>query len=390
MAEDKGMVALVRTINELGEAFGLFRETNDKRVAEIKAQVDRLERGGADVSGLRERLEDLEARAGSPSAIRPKRDSEHVRLFGNWLRKPTDVVAQTELSTYESHHRINIRGDVTIGTGAPGGFAVPEEISREIGRLELQFSPVRALVKVQPVSTGDYKELVSRRGTTSAWVGETGTRSATVTPQLRERVPTWGELYAYPKASQWALDDMFFDAAQWLAEEVAQEFAQEEGIAVISGSGTNRPTGMLNTAPVTTADFASPERSANAYQYVNSDMTPGGAGILADALIDLVFSLNSAYRSRATWVFNSTTAAGQPDRLLGYPVAIWENVPAIAAGAFCVGFGDWRRAYVLAERVPLRIVRDPVTEPGFTKFWVHRRVGGCVLDNHASRWLRTE
>jgi HK97 family phage major capsid protein len=131
--------------------------------------------------------------------------------------------------------------DITIGTGAAGGFAVPEGIGREVGRLELQFSPVRRLVKVQRVGTSDYKELVSKRGTTSGWVAETGTRSATATPTMRERTPTHGELYAYPQVSEWALDDMFFDVGARLAEELAQEFAQEEGLAVISGNGTNKP-----------------------------------------------------------------------------------------------------------------------------------------------------
>lgn len=34
------------------------------------------------------------------------------------------------------------------------------------------------------------------------WVGESGTRSETATPQLRERAPTFGELYAYPQCTE--------------------------------------------------------------------------------------------------------------------------------------------------------------------------------------------
>jgi HK97 family phage major capsid protein len=111
---------------------------------------------------------------------------------------------------------------------------------------------------------------------------------------------------------------------------------------------------MLNTAPAATADFASPERSANAYQIgAISDLTPGGSGILADSLVDLVYSVNSRYRANGTFAMNSLTMAairkvkdstgqylyqqgliaGQPDRLLGYPVVIWEDIPDIAAAA---------------------------------------------------------
>jgi predicted phage gp36 major capsid-like protein len=50
---------------------------------------------------------------------------------------------------------------------------------------------------------------------------------------LREVKPTWGELYAYPQVSEWAMDDVFFNVDDWLAQEVAQEFA----IPVICGNG---------------------------------------------------------------------------------------------------------------------------------------------------------
>ena len=100
---------------------------------------------------------------------------------------------------------------------------------------------------------------------------------------------------------------------------------------------------MINTAPVTTADFASPERSVTAYQAITSDLTPGRRQhILPDNLIDLVYTVKATYRARGTWVMNSLTPAvirklkditnqdlwqpglaGQPDGLPGYPVEIW-------------------------------------------------------------------
>jgi HK97 family phage major capsid protein len=131
--------------------------------------------------------------------------------------------------------------------------------------------------------------------------------------------------------------------------------------------------------------------------------------ILPDALLDLVYSLNRAYRVNASFALNSLIAAairklkdstgqyiwqqgliaGQPDRLLGYPVAIWEDLADIGANNFPVLFGDFQRAYQLVDRTELRITRDDVTTPGFIKFYVRRRVGGHVWDNHALRALQT-
>jgi HK97 family phage major capsid protein len=298
--------------------------------------------------------------------------------------------------------------DVSIGSPEGGGLAVPEVIAREIQRLELLFSPVRRLVKVVQTSTSDYKELINTRGTSAGWVGETDPRTATDTSQLRERTPTHGELYAYPQVTEWSLDDIFFNVQNWLSNEVSEQFAIAEGAAVINGDGANKPTGMLATAPTLAADDAATPRAANVYQYVPSD-SGGAAAVLPDELITLVYMLNSAYRPGSSWTMNSNTTAavrklknadgdylwqpglqaGQPDRLLGYPVETWEQMPDIAANAFPIAFGNFARGYLLVDRTGLRMTRDQVTNPGYVRFYIRRRVGGTVLNNNAVKWLRT-
>jgi HK97 family phage major capsid protein len=143
---------------------------------------------------LEERVEEQEARALSPgrTGAGRTREREYTEIFVKNVRCAfKDPGLLMEL---ENAQRALERRDVTIGSSAGGGYAVPEQISREVGRLELLFSPVRSLVKVVRAGTSDYKELVSKRGTTSGWVGETGTRSATATSQHPQRAPTNAEL----------------------------------------------------------------------------------------------------------------------------------------------------------------------------------------------------
>jgi HK97 family phage major capsid protein len=424
---DSSLSALTRTINRLGEAFEAYKATNDERLealadgnaGEAEAKLAKIEKDigslsklkrdiDAEMKAQKERIEELETRARMPGATAIiKRQEDYKSAFVGWVRSKGQSV--------EHEHRMRDIArvaeeakDITIGTPAAGGFAVPEEIAREIEKLELRFSPVRRLVRVVQVGTSDYKALVSLRGASSGWVGEPGPRPATNTPTLREVTPTHGELYAYPQVSEWSLDDIFFNVESWLAEEVAQEFAQEEGIAVISGNGTTKPTGMLNTPPVLTADFASPLRAAAAYQYIASLASPNA--ILPDSLITLIYTLNSIYRSGGTWVMNSNTlgairrlkdgqqqylwapglAPGQPDRLLGYPHETWEQMPDIGTNTFPVAFGDFRRGHILTDRTGLRITRDNVTNIGFVRFYVRRREGGHVYNNDAIKWIRTE
>ena len=80
---------------------------------------------------------------------------------------------------------------------------------------------------------------------------------------------------------------------------------------------------------------------------------------------------------------------GQPAMLLGYPVETWEQMSDIGANNFPIGFGAWRRAYLLVDRVGLRITRDNVTNIGFVRFYVRRREGGIVLNNDAAKFIRT-
>lgn len=417
-------------VDQMGEAWEEYKRTNDKRVEAMqKGQTtlageldDKLAKLGTDLdkfrnlkssleaehTELKDRIEELESFKKQPGASRiEKAQAEYKDAFVGWVRSRGQS-AEHEAKMREAQKKQSEAKGIVIGTPADGGYGVPEEISRAIEKLEKLFSPVRNLVKVVRSGTSDYKELVSIGGATSGWVGESGSRSATATPQLRERAPTFGELYAYPQASEWSLDDIFFDVEGWLTGEVAEQFAIQEAEAVIRGNASNKPTGMLNTAPVATADHASPLRAASAYEFIASAASPG-PGLLADSLMDVIYKLNSRYRSGAQWAMNSNTTAavrklkdldgqylwapglvaGQPDRLLGYGVSTWEQMDDIGANAHPIAFGNFMRAYVLADRVGLRITRDNVTNVGFVKWYVRRREGGNVLNNDALKFIKT-
>jgi HK97 family phage major capsid protein len=164
---------------------------------------------------------------------------EHKRLFTKWVRKPHDSSTKQALGDFQTNTKA-----LSIGSSADSGYAVPEELLRDVERFERKFSPVRDLVNVVRISSGDVRFLVDIGGATSGWVAESDSRTATNTPKLREVVPTGGEIYAYPSTTEWLLDDSMFDIGAWLTESVAEAFAVAEGTAVISGNGTSKPTGI--------------------------------------------------------------------------------------------------------------------------------------------------
>jgi HK97 family phage major capsid protein len=291
-------------------------------------------------------------------------------------------------------------------TDAAGGYAVPEELDSEIGRLLTSISPIRAVANVVKVGSAGYRKLVTSGGTPSGWVAETAARPETDTPSFIEVAPPFGELYANPAASQAMLDDSAFDVEAWLASEIATEFARAEGSAFVNGNGVNRPKGFL--AGPTSAQ-GDPARPFGTLQY----LATGAAGAFpaehpGDKLIDLVQSLRPPYRQGAVFVMNSATAsrirkfktstggflwqqslvAGQPDTLLGYPVVEAEDMPDVAADSLSVAFGNFRAGYLIAERTETQILRDPFTNKPFVHFYATKRVGGQVANSEAIKLLK--
>lgn len=415
-------------IDGMNSAFDAFKQTNEQRIDAIKSgnetlakELDvKLKKIDADIQKnsdlktmleteqklIRERIEELESRAATPgkTTLEVTQD-EHKEAFIGWIRsKGASLEHETKMKQIE--RKLMEMKDVTIGTPSAGGYALPKTIVQAIMDLEILLSPVRRLIPAVQVGTTDYHQLVGLRGASSGWVGETTPRTATNTPDLRDVQPTHGELYAYPQCSEWSLDDLGFDVESWLTRNIADEFAYQEGEAVIRGNGTNKPTGMINTPPTAVADWPV-SRAAAVYQYINNTTSPTAIG--ADFLIDLIYTLNSAYRGGSTFVMNSLTTgavrklkdqnnqylwqpsvqAGQPNMLHGYPVETWEGLDDVGLNKFPVAFGNFRQGYLLVDRIGMRMTRDNITTPGFVKFYVRRREGGIVLDNNAIKWLRT-
>jgi HK97 family phage major capsid protein len=290
-------------------------------------------------------------------------------------------------------------------TGDAGGYAVPREIDAVIDSLLKSASPIRAVANVVKVGTAGYRKLVTTGGTPSGWAAETQGRPETATPVFQEIAPPMGELYANPSASQAMLDDAQFDVEEWLAGEIAAEFAKAEGAAFVGGNGVNRPKGFLTYPTAVSVDGA---RAFGTLQYLASGAAADFGANPQERLIDLVQSLRAPYRQGACFVMNAQTlarirkfktadgafvwqpslSAGQPASLLGYPVVEAEDMPDVAANALAIAFGNFRAGYVVAERSETAILRDPYSNKPFVGFYATKRVGGAVANSEAIKLLK--
>lgn len=291
-------------------------------------------------------------------------------------------------------------------TGAEGGFAVPREIDAVIDTMLKSISPIRSIANVVQTGSAGYRKLITSGGTPSGWASEAAARPLTATPTFTEIAPPMGELYANPAASQAMLDDAAFDVENWLAGEIAREFARAEGAAFIAGDGVNKPKGFLTQATATTADATRP---VGTLQYIAAGAAGGfAASNPADKLVDLVHALRAPYRQGAVFVMNAATLAmvrkfktsdgaflwqpalseAQPQSLLGYPVVEAEDMPAIAADSLSIAFGNFQAGYVIADRGETAILRDPYTNKPFVHFYATKRIGGAVVNSEAIKLMK--
>jgi HK97 family phage major capsid protein len=358
--------------------------------AEFKANhIDRLDK-----------LETMFARTefmggGAPATSGPTSAAvkEHKQAFLGFIRKGVD----------NSLRELEVKAAMTTQSDPDGGYLVTEEIDKEIEKYERDSSAIRRVARIKPITASAYKKIVNAGGSGSGWTGEVNARPETATPDLKQIVINAMELYANPAVSQTLLDDADFSVEDFLSEEIGDEFVDQEGEAFVTGNGVGRPRGIL--AYPTSSDPDS-SREFGTLQYVAS----GSASTFADPdiLKTLKRSLRARYRRGAVWIMNSTTAEyiskfkdgdgryiwqeglsqGDPDTLLGFPVEEDEFMPDIAANSFPIAFGNFQRGYVVADRMGVRLLRDPYTNKPYVHFYATKRVGGGCINHQAIKLLK--
>ncbi|MBD1205531.1 MAG: phage major capsid protein [Rhodobacteraceae bacterium] len=293
---------------------------------------------------------------------------------------------------------------LNTAVAADGGYLVDPQTAEAVKSVLVSTASIRAIAQVVQVEATSFDVLVDRSEVGSGWATETGAQAETATPILERVSIPLHELSAMPKASQRLLDDSAFDVEGWLAAKIATRFLRAESAAFVSGDGVDKPKGFLTA----------PKVANGAWAWGSLGYVPSGAAsdfsptAPADCIITLVYALGAEYRANASFVMNSKTAgavrkmkdadgrflwsdglaAGEPARLMGYPVLICEDMPDIAAGAHAIAFGDFRAGYTIAERPDLRILRDPFSAKPHVLFYASKRVGGDVTDYAAIKLLR--
>lgn len=382
-----------KTIEELGRAFEEFKATHTQELNALKQ--------GAGTADIQAKLDVINA---AMDRHQKEIEDAHTKLAASQMGAGGKTVKDSEYtSAFEAHMR---KGDVQAalnkGAADEGGYLTPAEWDRTITDKLRDESPMRQLAQVQSTSKAGWKKLFNLGGTGSGWVGETDARPETATPTLAELGFGHGEIYANPAATQQLLDDSEISIEAWLAGEAQAEFTEQEGAAFINGNGVNKPAGILTYV---TGGANAAKHPFGAIPVVNSG---AAADITSDSVLDLIYGLPKKYRQNARFLTNNLTIAklrklkdgqgnylwqpsaqaGQPATLHGYGIAEDENMPDVAANALPIMFGDYKRGYLIIDRVGVRVLRDPYTKKPYVLFYTTKRVGGGVQNPECLRALQ--
>lgn len=368
------------------------KEAGTRKAAEehAKAQVTALE---TQIKALEIAVSRAPAGAAGDEAKAKELAQKRKQIFNEFARTP----GQAHFDTYLAER---IKADpelkaLSAGSDSAGGYLVMPESGGVITTKVFETSPIRQLATVETVGTDQYEVVTDADEAAAGWVGELGTRSETNTPALSKVIIPVNEIYANPRATQKMLDDGIIDVESWLAGKVADIFARTEATAFVSGNGRAKPRGLLSYDAGTTI-------SSFQVEQVNS----GTAGAFTyDGLVDLQNALKEEYQANAAFLIKRATNAalmklkdgesrpifnmtydknvGVQPSILGKPVYFANDMEAIASASLSAIYGDIRRAYLIVDRIGLRVLRDPFSAKPYVQFYTTKRVGAGTVNFEA-------
>ncbi len=285
-----------------------------------------------------------------------------------------------------------VKNALQIGTDTEGGYLVPDEFERTLVEALEDENIFRTLANIITTSSGDRKiPVVASKGTAS-WIDEEGA--------IPESDDSFGQVSigAYKlgtliKVSEELLNDSVFNLEAYISREFARRIGNKEEEAFFGGDGVGKPTGILAA-------------SGGAQIGVT---TAGATAVTIDEVLDLFYSLKAPYRNRAVFVMNDATIkairklkdgqgqylwqpslqASTPDTILNRPVYTSAYVPAIAATAKTVVFGDFSY-YWVADRQGrvFRRLNELYAVTGQVGFVATQRVDGKLILPEAIKVLQ--
>ena len=319
--------------NENGLMEAADRETYDKMEKEISDYTREIERMQREEAMDRE----LSKPVATPIVEKPKvlEDEEPVSFRARKEYKDAMI------SALRSNFR-NVSNVLQEGVDADGGYLVPEELDRKLVEKLNEENIFRGFADI--ITTGGERKINIADGDPAAsWIEEGG---ALVFSDAKFKQITLDahKLHVAIKVTEELLYDNVFNLESYIVKKFAEALSNAEEDAFLNGNGEGKPVGIFDATD-----------GGTIAEVLNT------ASIKTDDLLNLIYDLKRPYRKKARFIMNDKTIgairklkdnngaylwqpsvqAGEPDKILGYPVHTSAFCPQMEAGKPFIAFGDF-------------------------------------------------
>ncbi len=314
-------------------------------------------------------------------------------VFAKWLR-----AGERSLSAEDAQVFYNT---MSTTTGSEGGFAVPTETASTLIESLKAFGGMRAVANVLVTATGAPLSFPTADAT--AEVGEIVAENATATVADTAFGTISLPVYKYSSKSVAVpielLQDSNIDIEAYVNALLVTRLGRITNTHFTTGTGSSQPRGAVTGA-------GSGVVAANSTSQVTN--------IIYDSVVNLVHSVDPAYRDGALFMMNDATVGvirkikdgsqmpifnpgyqsgvpgGAPDTLLGYRIQVNQDMAVMAASAKSILFGNFSR-YTIRDAMGVTLARYDDSAFGLkgqVGFCGWLRSGGNLLDAAAVRFFQ--
>ncbi|MDY6796965.1 MAG: phage major capsid protein [Actinomycetota bacterium] len=313
-------------------------------------------------------------RSANAEPERPRATEEYRKLF--W-----EVVRSRQPNPAEAR-------DLFKGDDPSGGYLVPESYETTLIEALRDVNVMRTLATVVTSSTR-VKIPVATTKPTFKYMGEKEEYEKT-DMKFGQKAIDAHKAGGIVLVSEELLEDTMFDLEGYIRTQFALGAGELEEEKFVAGSGVGEPTGVIGDAE---------EGKVGAAE----------AAVAFDELMDLIHSLRRPYRKKARFLTADSTVlaimklkdddgqylwqpsvqTGQPDRIRAYPVEVSDDVPAMAASAKSILFGDFSY-YRIQDRAGISIQKlvELYSETGQVGFRMRFRNDGRLLLTESVKYFR--
>jgi len=312
-------------------------------------------------------------------------EAEHIlnkenTVFDTLLRNGFSALNTEQVAIYNA---------MSKGTNTEGGYLTPNDFSANLLQSLKDFGGMRSVAQIIRTSTGntmDYPttdatsekgEILGENATAADEDAAFGTKSLAVQKFSSKAIAVPFEL----------LRDSSIDLAAHINERLTQRLGRITNSMFTVGNGTNQPMGLMAAAGA--GKIAS---------------TGGASSVAFDDLVDLIHSVDPAYRSagQCGFMFHDTTlrelkklkdgqgrplwlaglSAKEPDTINNYQYTINQDVAQMAANSKSIAFGDFSRYTIrdVSDIMLYRMEDSYYTRKGQVGFLAFMRSGGNLMD----------